>query len=108
MGIGDREIVDLTDANTVALKGAGWIVSEVADTEMGDKRTSRPIPGILVEMRQPNGASASGSLVAALRSAALKVEGPISFDAFGRGGVMSQGTEDPNAAIQLTIGRNAQ
>jgi hypothetical protein len=104
--VGEREIADLTDALTAALKGADWAVTEVVGTEMGDKRSARPLPGLLVEVRQGTGAQAAKALVDALRTMGLKIDGPLAFDAFGRGGVMSQGTEDPNAEIQLTIGRN--
>jgi hypothetical protein len=108
--VGEKEIADLEDEIASALRDAGWVVTEVSGTEMGDKRSHRPVPGILIEVRPQSGAPQQGpaaeALAAGLRSAALKLDGPLQFDAFGRGGLQEQGEEDPHAAIQLTIGKN--
>jgi hypothetical protein len=106
--LGEPEIASLAGEIEGALRTAGVVVTECRGTEMGDSRSPRPIPGILVEVRQstPPTQLAAKALADALRSPIRKVDGPLPFDAFGRGANTCSGTEDPNAALQLTIGRN--
>jgi hypothetical protein len=106
--LGEREIVSLTGEIEEALRRAGLIVTECTGKESGDRRSPRPLPGILVEVRQPVAPAQQGAktLAELLRSPTRKVDGPLPYDAFGRGSIMCSGTDDPDAALQVTIGRN--
>jgi hypothetical protein len=106
--LGEPEIVSVTGEIERVLSSAGLIVTECTGKESGDKRSERPLPGILVEVRQPVALAqkAAEILAESLRSSTRKVDGPLPYDGFGRGSIMCSGTDDPSAALQVTIGRN--
>ena len=98
------DIENLTKKITKALSGAGWIVTSLAGSEFGDDRSPRPKPGLLVEVRTPKGQAPANALAKALRG--VGAQGPLAYDAFGRGGMQVQGSEDSTATIQSLIGQN--
>jgi nucleoside phosphorylase len=105
---GGREAVNFARQLASLLKAAGWAVTSVSGSEQGEPRSDRPVPGLLVEVGPQRGVpeqhEAATALVEDLRSRRITTGGPIPFNAWARGGIMVQGTEDPGAAVQVTIG----
>jgi hypothetical protein len=105
---GGREVVKFALQLQSLLKAAGWAVTPVHGTEQGEPRSDRPVPGLLVEVgpqrAAPKQIEAATALVEELRSRRITTDGPIAFNSWARGGIDVQGTEDPGAAVQVTIG----